>query len=179
MAPVQLLWVNMTTAVILGMPLAFEAGRTDIMGLSPRNPGAPLLSNVYIIRTFAVGAMLLMGAFSVFSLELEMSGDLAVARTAAANCLVLMEAFYLFNCRQLTLRERSEATGTNPFLWVGIAITLGLQVMFVYAPFMQKLFHTAPVSPVSWLITVGFGVVLAVLVEIEKRIRRALRQEDF
>ncbi len=178
-APVQLLWVNMTTAVILGMPLAFEAGRTDIMELAPRDPGAALLSNVYIIRTFAVGAMLLMGAFSVFSLELEMNGDLDVARTAAANCLVLMEAFYLFNCRQLTLRQRSEATGTNPYLWVGIAITLGLQVMFVYAPFMQELFHTAPVSPLSWLITAGFGVVLAVLVEIEKRIRRALHQEEY
>ena len=176
--PVQLLWVNMTTAVILGMPLAFEAGRTDIMDRTPRDPGAPLLNNVYIIRTFAVGAMLLMGAFSVFSLELQTNGDLAVARTAAANCLVLMEAFYLFNCRQLSLRPGSEATGTNPFLWLGISITLGLQVMFTYAPFMHDLFHTAPVSALSWLITAGYGVVLAVLIEIEKRIRRALRQED-
>ena len=68
--------------------------------------------------------------------------------------------------------------GTNWYLWAGIAITLGLQVMFTYAPFMHQLFHTAPVTLTSWLITAGFGGALAALVEIEKRIRRALRSED-
>jgi calcium-translocating P-type ATPase len=169
-APVQLLWINMTTAVVLGLPLAFEAGRADIMLQMPRSPRAPLLERRYIVRTFLVGAMLLFGAFTVYSLELERTSDLSVARTAAANCLVLMEAFYLLNCRRLDHRHGA-AEGSNPILWLGIAVTLGLQLAFVYLPMMQTLFQTSAVGVESWLLTAGFGLMVLAVIEIEKRMR--------
>jgi cation-transporting ATPase F len=37
--PLQILWINMTTAVLLGLPLAFEPAERGIMRRPPRPPG--------------------------------------------------------------------------------------------------------------------------------------------
>ena len=172
--PIQILWINMTTAVILGIPLAFEPARTDVMERLPRQKGAPLLRSVYVIRTFIVGAFLLVGAFTVFSLEVEAGSTLETARTAAANALVLMEAFYLYNVRMLTLKQKAVKGASNPWIWLGVGVTLSLQVMFTYAPFMNSVFHTEPVGVRSWLISIGCGLAVAVVIEAEKLIRKSL-----
>ena len=42
--PTQILWINMTTAVALGLMLAFEPKEAGIMTRPPRDPGQPLLT---------------------------------------------------------------------------------------------------------------------------------------
>ncbi|MBN1631146.1 MAG: HAD-IC family P-type ATPase, partial [Thermoleophilia bacterium] len=61
--PVQILWVNMTTAVLLGLMLAFEPKETGIMERPPHAPKAPILDKVLMGRIAIVGALLLAGAF--------------------------------------------------------------------------------------------------------------------
>jgi magnesium-transporting ATPase (P-type) len=41
--PVQVLWVNMVTAVTLGLALAFEPAEEELMQRPPRPPDEPLL----------------------------------------------------------------------------------------------------------------------------------------
>lgn len=66
----------------------------------------------------------------------------------------------------------------NRWIFAGIGAMLLLQVLFTHAPFMNRLFHSAPVSPTAWLhsATVGFGVFL--VVEIEKWVRRRFSGND-
>ena len=40
MLPVQILWINMTTALALGMMLIFEPKEAHIMNRPPRSPSA-------------------------------------------------------------------------------------------------------------------------------------------
>ena len=172
--PVQILWVNMITAVVLGLPLAFEPGAPDVMHRPPRNVKAPLLSLVLVMRAFLVGGLLVLGTFLVYSIELEAGHSIGVARTAAANALVIMEAFYLLNCRRLVVRKKTGPSKSNPLLWLGILATIGLQSMFVYAPFMNTFFGTESVGIDAWLINGACGVVLLLIVETEKHLRKVL-----
>jgi magnesium-transporting ATPase (P-type) len=174
--PVQILWVNMITAVVLGLPLAFEPGSDDVMRRKPRDVDAPLLSLRLLVRALVAGGILVAGVFLVYTFELDAGHSVEVARTAAANALIVMEAFYLFNCRRLAIIENPAPLKPNPFIWLGIGVTLLLQLLFTYAPFMQTFFKTAAIGWTTWMISVFSGIVLLLVIELEKRVRaRSLR----
>ena len=48
---------------------------------------------------------------------------------------------------------------------------VGAQLLFTYAPLMNRLFHTAHIPVESWLRIVGVAVAVFAAVEIEKWIR--------
>ncbi len=49
--PVQILWVNMTTALLLGLMLVFEPKETGLMERKPRDPSRPILTFPLFMRT--------------------------------------------------------------------------------------------------------------------------------
>ncbi|KAF0103373.1 MAG: pma1 [bacterium] len=167
--PVQILWVNMVTAVTLALALAFEPAEADIMRRPPRDPAQPMLSGFMIWRVVFVSALLVAGSLGLFLWELERGMTLEVARTAAVNLLLMGEVFYLFNCRRLIapVLDRSGFTG-NRWVLVAIAILLGLQALFTYWPPMQGLFRTAALDAATWGNILIFGLLVFFAVELEK-----------
>ncbi|WP_083925015.1 HAD-IC family P-type ATPase [Lamprocystis purpurea] len=83
--PVQILWVNMITAVTLALTLAFEPAETRVMCRPPRDPRAPIFSGYFLWRTLLVSMILVAGTLGLFQWELEHGADLERARTAAVN----------------------------------------------------------------------------------------------
>lgn len=169
--PVQILWINMTTAIILGLPLAFEPNQPDVMTRQPRDSKAPILGRDLLMRTLFVGLLLLGLSFALFQYELAHGTSLEAARTSAANAFVLMGIFYLFACRTLGIPKQPIGWFSNAWVWGGAGLMLALQVMFAHVPFMNWAFKTAPVSLESWALAVGAGVVVLILVTLEKHIR--------
>lgn len=101
--PVQLLWINMTTAIFLGLTLVFEPKEPGLMKRPPRDPRKPLLTLTLVLRTVLVS---LAGAYWLFFWELEMASEtIAQARTSVINVIVLVKTVYLFNCRSLLSGE--------------------------------------------------------------------------
>jgi cation-transporting ATPase F len=174
--PVQLLWVNMTTAVLLGLMLVFESKEPDLMRRPPRDPAKPIFRFELFMRTGLVTIIILGGAFGLFLWELEAQGvEIAEARTAVVNVVVMVQAFYLLNCRRLTDSLRSAGLFTNHWVWLGIASTAFAQLLFTYAPFMNYLFHTAPLRAEAWLSIFLVGLAALLVVEFEKWVRRSFR----
>jgi cation-transporting ATPase F len=169
--PLQILWINMTTAVLLGLTLAFEPAEKGIMRRRPRPPTAPILDRVLVWRILLVGVLLLLGSFGLFLLELERGGSLAEARTVAANVFVMVETVYLFNCRSLTRSFWAVGLFSNRWVWAGVATMLGLQLAFTYLPLFNTLFHTAPIDATAWLGIVAFALACGVIVGAEKALR--------
>ena len=169
--PLQILWINMTTAVLLGLMLAFEPVEKGLMHRPPRAPAAPILDAALIGRIVLVSVLLLLGAYGLFLNELRQGHTLAEARTVAVNVFVVVEMCYLFNCRSLTRSFVAVGLFSNPWLWVGCGLMLGLQLLFTYAPLMNRLFATAPIGPGEWLQIAAFGVLASVVVGLEKRLR--------
>ncbi|MGD9787324.1 MAG: cation-transporting P-type ATPase [Sulfuricellaceae bacterium] len=175
--PVQILWINMTTAVLLGLMLAFEPIEKGIMGRPPRDPGTPILTPALMGRIVIVSALLLAGAFGLFLWELEQGREVAYARTVAANVFVMGELFYLFNCRSMTESMFTLGVFSNRWVVGGVAAMTALQLLFTYLPAMNDWFRTAPIDGWAWLRILLVGAVIYAVIGGEKwlRKRRALR----
>ncbi len=175
LTPVQILWVNMVTAVTLALALAFEPSESNIMSRPPREPGAPILGRVMVLHIAFVSFLIGAAALGVFLYGNKNDMPLALARTLALNTLVMGELFYLFNCRYL--HETSLSPGrlfSNPAAWISAGVLLGLQGIFIYVPFMRTLFDAATLSPIHWLISLGIGLSIFLIVEGEKVMIRSI-----
>ncbi|MEM3172601.1 MAG: HAD-IC family P-type ATPase [Candidatus Nitrosotenuis sp.] len=173
--PVQILWVNMTTAITLGMMLIFEPKEYDIMKRPPRNPKSPILNRTLMIRIVLVSSIIMLSAFVLFQTELESGTPVEEARTITVNTVVMIEIFYLFNCRSLNKSMFSIGLFSNRWILIGVGIMLALQTIFTYLPVMNELFDTRPISFESWMKILGIAAATFVIIEIEKRISGRLK----
>jgi magnesium-transporting ATPase (P-type) len=169
--PVQILWINMTTAVLLGLMLAFEPKEPAIMSRMPRAADAPILNRPLIVRIVLVGFLLLVGSFGLFEWELLHGESEAKARTAAVNVFVFGELFYLFNCRSLRYSMFRLGLFSNPWVLFGAGVMIALQMMFTYAPFMHAAFGSEPIGLTEWWLILGTGVLIYFVVGTEKWLR--------
>ncbi len=169
--PVQILWINMTTAVALGLMLAFEPREPGIMARPPRDPGQPILTGVLVERIVLVSLLMLAGAYGVFLWELERTESIVAARTAAMNVFVMVELFYLFNCRSLEHTMFHVGLFSNPWIWRGIGAMTALQLLLTYSPTMNRLFHTAPIDGPAWGLVLAAAVIVYGVVEAETWLR--------
>ena len=170
--PIQILWINMVTAAFLGMALSLVPKESDLMSRKPRDPQAPILSSTLIWRIVLVSLIILAGAFGLFEYELGRGASLAEARTVAVNVVIFVGIFYLFNARSLTHSPVQVGFFSNPWAIGGAIMMTLIQLLFTYAPFMNKLFGSAPIPLVLWLDVLAFGLAAYILVEVEKWLRR-------
>jgi magnesium-transporting ATPase (P-type) len=176
---VQILWINMVTAVGLGLVLAFEPAEPNIMQRPPRVPDAPLLSGFLLWRIALVSLLFAAGAFGIFAWTESRGLGHEVARTMVVNAIVVMEIFYLFSVRYLhgTSVTWQGMLGT-PAVLIGVGSIVMLQFAFTYLPIMHRLFHSRSIPFADGLVIVGVGVMLLGILEVEKRTRRALLAKD-
>ena len=174
--PVQILWVNMVTAITLSVALAFERAEPNIMRRPPRDPGEPILSRFLVWRIAFVSLLFLAGIYGLFLWAQSQGLSIEEGRTLAVNALVAMEVFYLFNIRYLGVPSLTleGVVGTRAVL-IAIGAVTGLQFLFTYAPFMHTLFETRPLSVPQGLLAVAIAIAGFTIIEIEKAIRRRLR----
>ena len=120
-----------------------------------------------------MSTILLLGTFGIFLWERQQGASVELARTVAVNTLVMFEVFYLFSTRFLrrSVLNRDGLLGSRPVL-IAVAIVIGFQLLFTYAPPMQILFDTRPVSILSWCVIILTASTVLFLVEAEKWIAR-------
>lgn len=170
--PLQILWINMTTAVLLGLMLAFEPKEPGLMTRKPRNPDQPILTKHLVFRICLVGVMLLAGAFGLFECELAHGESLEAARTVAVNVFVFCELFYLFNCRSLEYSMLHVGLFSNLWVIFGVFCMIALQMLFTYWPPMQALFGSTAIGWREWQLILAVSVMVYWAVGLEKLILR-------
>ena len=175
LTPVQILWVNMVTAVTLALSLAFEPPEQNVMKRPPRNAHQPILSPYLIWRVTFVSIILMSGTFGLFLWETEQGVSIEHARTVAVNTLVMFEIFYLFNSRYITdsVFTRAGLTG-NRYVLIAIGVLIILQFGFTYLEPMQSLFGTTAIDFKIWLRILLVSSSVLFLVELEKVFVRRL-----
>lgn len=173
LTPVQILWVNMITAVTLALALAFESSEPGIMGRPPRKPNKPILSSFLIWRVLFVSAILVAGTMGHFVLLYNQGESLVFCRSAALNTLVAGELVYLFNSRYKIKPSWNlkGLTGSKAVL-IASGLLILFQGLFIYIPLFQNLFETVPIGYAEWLRIAVFVIGLFLTVELEKLIIR-------
>ncbi len=166
--PLQVLWINMTSGGVLGLFLALEPRETDLMDRPPRSPDDPLLTRPILIQLALVGLLILVAAFGLFRWEMARGAGIDAARTVALNTVAIIQAMYLLNCRSLRRSLLQVGLFRNRWLWSGIAGVIMLQVSLTYLPFLNRVFHTAPIGWREWVMIGVAGVGTLLLVEALK-----------
>jgi cation-transporting ATPase F len=169
--PTQILWINMTTAVALGLMLAFEPREPGIMSRPPRDPAQPLLTRTLVYRILLVSGLMVLASWYLFEWELRNGASLPEARTAALNLFVVVEAFYLFSCRSLTHSAWHVGFFSNRWLIVGVTVQAVAQIAITYLPAMNRVFQTAPIGGGAWLRIVVIAAAISAVVGVEKWLR--------
>lgn len=171
-SPLQVLWVNLVTAVTLSIGIAFDPSEPGIMRRPPRPPRVPLLSGFLLWRLGFVTSLMVAGCVWVFVTAIGEGRPAAEAGTLVVNALVLFEVAYLFNCRSLYSHAFRRATlFGNRYTLMTVAAVLLLQLGFTYLAPLQAVFDTAAIGAGDWLRLAGLAVALFLIVEVEKWVR--------
>jgi len=172
--PLQILWINMITAVFLGMGLAFEPKEAGLMRRPPRPAGAPILTREVNVLIITAGLVLQAGAFGLFEIARRQGVPADEARTIAVNTFMAVQTFYLFNCRSLRRTAFRVHPFSNRMLLIGVALTAGLQAMFTYAPFMNVAFKSVPLAAGRWATIILVAVAAFLFIEVVKAVQNAI-----
>ncbi|HHP1428890.1 TPA: cation-transporting P-type ATPase [Klebsiella pneumoniae] len=175
LTPVLILWMNMATSATLSFGLAFEAGEKNIMRRPPRDPKIHVMDGFAIWRVAFVGSMIAVSAFILEAWLQPRGYSPEFIRTVLLQTLVTAQWFYMLNCRVSDGFSLTKGLLANKGIWIVSGVLLLLQLLIIYAPFMQMLFGTTGLPFRYWVITFIIGFAMFLIVELEKPLTRKWR----
>jgi len=175
-APIQILWINLITAVTLGLALAFEPTEASTMRRPPRPRHESLLSSELVWHIVLVSFLFLCGVYGMFAYAIDRGYSIELARTIVVNTLVVMEIFHLFFIRNIygTSLTWKAVRGTK-VVWIMVILVTVAQFSITYLPPLQAIFATQSIPLWDGVLIIGVGAVLFAIIETEKQIRLRLR----
>ncbi len=170
--PVQILWVNLITAITLGIALAFEPTEENTMCRPPRQRNEPLLTRHLTWHIFMVASLILCGVFGIYTHALQQGYSQELASTLAMNTLVVLEIFHMFFIRNIYGTSVSwKALRATKIVWLTVSLVLAAQLTITYLPLCQTIFATQAVSLMDWGLIFAIGMALFIVIETEKQVR--------
>ncbi len=182
----QVLAIDLGTDMVPAIALGTELPEHGIMDRPPRPKKESLLNKQLMIRAFLwlgvlesafamISFFFLYHQFGWPSVPMLSSGSIYMAATTMTLAsIVFCQIGMVFNCR--TERESVFKVGIfkNRMVLVGIAVELSLLCILIYAPFMHKLFNTAPLGLKDWAFLAIWPPVILLLEELRKAFLRKM-----
>jgi Ca2+-transporting ATPase len=177
LAATQLLWINMVTDGAPALALGVDPADPGLMDVPPRPVAERVITGRMWGGIFFVGGVMAAGTLYVLDADLpggliQGAGSLHHAQTMAFTTLMLFQLFNLFNARS---DDESAFRGLfrNAWLWAAILLSVILQVIVVYTPFLQRAFSTEGLTASDWLRCTAVASSGLWLRELQKTLRRA------
>ena len=171
---VQLLWLNLVTNGIQDVALAFEPGEGDELHHPPRPPREPIFNRLMIERVVISALVIGTVAFFVFQWLIARGFTLDEARNGTLLLMVLFENVHVFNCRSEVRSVFRHNPLRNPILLIGTAVAQLVHIGAMYTPWISDVLHIQPVTPQHWLELLGLALIVLIVMELHKTIRRWL-----
>jgi len=164
---VQIIWLNLVTDTAVAVPLGLEPKTGDELKQPPRHPSVGIIYPGLLLRVIFMAAFMGLGAFLVFRWA-EPRMSIEEARTITFCTMVSFEWFRAFNARSDEYTVFRLGILGNRWLLLSIAGAIALQLIAVYAPFMQVAFRTVPLAAEKWGIALLAGGSLFIIEETRK-----------
>ena len=168
----QILWINLVTDGLPALALGVDPADRGLMNKPPRPAGESVLTPRMWQGIVLVGVVMAVGTLAILDASLPKgfiagSGSLAYAQTMAFTTLVLFQMFNVLNARS---DDRSVFTSlfSNAWLWGAIVVSVALQVVVVYTPFLQRAFGTVALDGGDWLLCLAVSSSVLWLRELAK-----------
>ncbi|MBN2050401.1 MAG: HAD-IC family P-type ATPase [Spirochaetales bacterium] len=174
---IMVLWINLVTDGACTIPLGVEPRHQNVLKEPPRNPEEPVITGAILFRLVILSVVMTLGTILMYRYELA-AGSLPHARTMAFTILAVFQWFQAFNAR--SSRESVFTVGffANPALLIGVGIAAVLQVLVIHTPLGEKIFGTAPLTGLDWLLIIGVCASITVADELIKLIGRLKREKQ-
>jgi Ca2+-transporting ATPase len=177
----QLLWINLVTDGAPALALGVDPADPGLMKEPPRSKNEGVVTRSMWFGILFVGLVMALGTLFILDLSLpggliSGSGDLRHAQTMAFTTLMLFQLFNVFNARSDTTSAFTRLF-TNRWLWAALSLSLALQVLVIYTPFLQQAFSTTGLSVRDWLACLGVASSVLWMRELNKTVERAMRPD--
>jgi Ca2+-transporting ATPase len=170
---VQILWINIVTEGTVTVNLVMDPPDGDEMRRAPVPRNDRLLSNEMLARVALMTPIIAAVTFGWFAWRLGQGVPEAVVRTETFTVLAMCQWFNVLNCESATASALKLGVLRNRWLIGGLSLSVLLQVLVLYAPPMNTLFHTVPLPPATLLPLVALASLVLWAEEARKMIVRA------
>jgi len=174
----QILWINLVTDGAPALALGVDPPDPNAMSQPPRGHDEHVITARMWVSVLLGGAVMAIGSLLVVDASLpggmiHGTHDIVHAQTMAFTTVVLFSLFVVFNARA---DGRSAFVGlfSNKWLWAAVLLSLVLQAVVVYVPFLQKAFTTAPLAARHWWLCAAVASSVLWLRELTVLIARAM-----
>lgn len=174
-SPVQILWVNLVTDGILDITLAMEPKEGDVMEEPPRKPEARIINREILQNIVFVALFMAAGTLGMFA-RANPDGNLARAQTLAFTTLAMFQVFNALNCRSRDKSVFQLGLFKNRYLMGTVTLSILLQITAGYAPFMQAMLGTVPLTWQDWGLIVLVSSSIFIADELRKYVQRKFRR---
>lgn len=168
---IQALYVNLITAVTLGLMMAAEPPEKNIMNRPPRKPRKRLFGKKVVWRCLFVSTQIVLAVIGVYAWGQKWPEAYSVEkrRGEAFSLLVFLQMIYSLNVRFLkTTSIRLGVFSGNKYVPLSFLLIIGLQCLIIYTPGIQNFFEVEGIDGYQWLRIIVIMIILFLDVEFEK-----------
>jgi magnesium-transporting ATPase (P-type) len=171
--------LNLVTNGIQDEALAFEPGEGDELSCPPRPPREAIFNRLMIERVVLSALVIGSVAYLVFYWLLQRGFSIDEARNGTLMLMVLFENIHVFNSRSERRSVFRHNPLRNPLLLFGTAAAQLVHIGAMYTPWISDVLQIQPVSPQHWLELLGLALIVLLVMEIHKAVRRRWRLECY
>ncbi|MDP2709270.1 MAG: HAD-IC family P-type ATPase [bacterium] len=164
--PAQIIWLNFVTDGFLVVAFAMEPKEERLLSKKFSRPARFIVDKLMLSRIIVMALPMAIGSLYIFHIYL--AGEPAKAWTVSLTVLAVFQWFNVWNCRSDDKTVFSQNPLSNKFLAGATVLVIGLQLLAVYHPWLQKILHTVPLALADWLIIVPLALSVIAAEEIRK-----------
>lgn len=185
----QLLWINLLTDAAPALAMGVDPMTEDVMNRKPRKLTDRVIDGAMWGDIVYIG--IIMAAVTLIGMDMHLTGGLFTdrsvdamghdaqmveARTMGFTILVFAQLFNAIASRS-HLQSAFVGLFSNKWLWGAIGLSIVLQLLVIYVPFLNTAFGTTPLPPMAWLECIGLAFFVLVASEIRKIFLRMRAQK--
>ena len=167
--PIHILWINLATDGAPGLALTVEPGEPDIMDRPPRPLTESFFAHGLWLHILWVG--LLMGGSCLWVQHWGITHN-AHWQTMVFTTLCLSQFGHALAIRSDRRSLLTIGLWSNPFLAGTVLVSIGVQIAIIYQPFLQRVFHTQPLTINELAVSGAVASLVFIGVEVEKMVKR-------
>ncbi|CAG0989143.1 H+-transporting ATPase [Anaerolineales bacterium] len=168
--PLQLLWLNLLTDGLLGLGMGVENPEADTMKRPPFSPKEGVFSRGAGVQTIWVGALI--GALALGLGAWYFYAERPEWQTMIFTSLAFMQVFQALASRSSKDSLFKLGVLSNPLLAGMALLVVALQMAVMYIPPLAGFFEVVPLSGCDLSIAAGAGVLVFIVMEVEKRFKK-------
>lgn len=167
--PLQILFLNLVTDVFPALALGVNSGDKSIMQQPPRNPEESILNRSHWLGIIFYGVIITLVVLGSLFLALRwLHLPVNQAVTISFLTLAFSQLWHVFNMRSRNSRITSNEITKNPFIWLALAICIGLLLAAIYVQPIASVLGTIHPGIMGWLIVLVLSVIPLFLGQIVK-----------